>query len=108
MFERNHIGPAVAHWIAIWWPTWTRRPAERPQGASVPHARLRHWPAAAAGIETPLGCHSVRPTGITAYLSNGGPLETAAMANHASTRTTHLDDRGETVSLDDGKRIRIC
>jgi integrase len=40
--------------------------------------------AAAAGIETKLGNHSFRATGITAYLKNGGALEkAAAMANHA-------------------------
>jgi hypothetical protein len=43
---------------------------------------------AAAGIETRLGNHRFRATGI-AYLKNGGTLEkAAAMANHASTRTT--------------------
>ena len=47
--------------------------------------------AAAAGIATKLGNHSFRATGITAYLKNGGTLEkAAAMANHASTRTTQL------------------
>jgi len=50
--------------------------------------------AAAAGIATRLGNHSFRATGITAYLKNGGTLEkAAAMANHASTRTTQLYDR---------------
>jgi integrase len=45
--------------------------------------------ASAAGIATKLGNHSLRATGITAYLKNGGTLEkAAAMANHASTRTT--------------------
>ena len=45
--------------------------------------------AVAAGIATKLGNHSFRATGITAYLKNGGTLEkAAAMANHASTRTT--------------------
>jgi integrase/recombinase XerC len=49
--------------------------------------------AAAAGIATRLGNHSFRATGITAYLKNGGTLEkAAAMANHASTRTTRLYD----------------
>ena len=44
--------------------------------------------AAAAGIATKLGNHSLRATGITAYLKNGGTLgNAAAMANHASTRT---------------------
>ena len=47
--------------------------------------------------------------GITTYLKNGGTLETAAaLANHASTRTTQLyDRRGEAVSLDEVERIRI-
>jgi len=50
--------------------------------------------AAAAGIATKLGNHSSRATGITAYLKNGGTLEkAAAMANHASTRTTQRYDR---------------
>jgi hypothetical protein len=36
-------------------------------------------------------------TGITAYLRNSGTLEkAAAMANHASTRTTQLYDRRTT------------
>jgi len=65
--------------------------------------------AAAAGIETKLGNHSFRATGITAYLKNGGTLEkAAAMANHASTRTTQLyDRRRDEVSLDDVERIAI-
>jgi site-specific recombinase XerD len=47
--------------------------------------------AAAAGIATSVGNHTFRATGITAYLKNGGTLENAAaMANHASTRTTQL------------------
>ena len=50
--------------------------------------------AAAAGIATKLGNDSFRATGITAYLKNGGTLEkAAAMANHASTRTTQFYDR---------------
>jgi site-specific recombinase XerD len=65
--------------------------------------------AAAAGIETKLGNHSFRATGITAYLKNGGTLEkAAAMANHASTRTTQLyDRRRDEVSLDEIERIVI-
>jgi site-specific recombinase XerC len=66
--------------------------------------------ATAAGIETKLGNHSFRATGITAYLKNGGTLEkAAAMANHASTRTTQLYDRrrGDEVSLDEVERIVI-
>ena len=65
--------------------------------------------AAAAGIETKIGNHTFRATGITAYLKNGGQLETAAaMANHASTRTTQLyDRRSDQVSLDEIERVRI-
>ena len=65
--------------------------------------------AAAAGIETRVGNHSFRATGITAYLKNGGTLEKAAMiANHASTRTTQLyDRRSDEVSLDEVERILI-
>ena len=64
--------------------------------------------AAAAGIATKLGNHSFRATGITAYLKNGGTLEKAAMANHASTRTTQLyDRRRDEVSLDEVERIAI-
>jgi len=65
--------------------------------------------AAASGIETKLGNHSFRATGITAYLKNGGTLEkAAAMANHASTHATQLDDRQrDEVSLDEVERIVI-
>jgi integrase len=53
--------------------------------------------AAAVGIETKLGNHSFRATGITAYLKNGGTLEkAAAMANRASTRTTRSMIAGAT------------
>src|ERR1700758_2074450 len=65
--------------------------------------------AASAGITTKLGNHSFRATGITAYLKNGGTLEkAAAMANHASTRTTQLyDRRRDELSLDEVERIVI-
>jgi site-specific recombinase XerD len=65
--------------------------------------------AAAADIETKIGNHTFRATGITAYLKNGGTLEkAAAMACHASTRTTQLyDRRSEEMSLDEVERILI-
>lgn len=65
--------------------------------------------AEAAGIGTRIGNHTFRATGITAYLKNGGTLErAAAMANHASTRTTQLyDRRAEAMSLDEVERIGI-
>ena len=65
--------------------------------------------ALAAGIETRIGNHTFRATGITAYLKYGGALETAAsMANHSSTRTTQLyDRRNDEVSLAEVERVRI-
>ena len=65
--------------------------------------------AAATSIKTKIGNHSFRATGITAYLKNGGTLENAAaMANHASTRTTQLyDRRRDELSLDEVERIRL-
>lgn len=65
--------------------------------------------ALAAGIGTKVGNHSFRATGITAYLKNGGTLEkAAAMANHASTRTTQLyNRRRDEMSLDEVERIRV-
>ena len=62
-----------------------------------------------ATARTRLGNRSFRATGITAYLKNGGTLErAAAMANHASTRTTQLyDRRRDEVSLDEVERIVI-
>jgi integrase len=63
--------------------------------------------AADAGIETEIGCHTFRATGITAYLRNGGRLEVAQqMAAHESARTTGLyDPRSDEVSLDEVERI---
>ena len=65
--------------------------------------------ALAAGIQTEIGCHTFRATGITAYLKNGGRLEIAQqMAAHESARTTGLyDRRNDEVSLDEVERIGI-
>src|SRR4051795_2970263 len=65
--------------------------------------------ARAAGIETELGCHSFRATGITVYLQNGGLLEHAQqMANHESARTTKLyDRRNDKVTLDEVEKIML-
>lgn len=65
--------------------------------------------AVAAGIATKIGNHTFRATGITAYLKSGGTLESAAaMANHASTRTTQFyDRRRDDISLDEVERIYI-
>jgi site-specific recombinase XerD len=65
--------------------------------------------AAAAGIHAPIGNHTFRATGITAYLSNGGALEHAQeMAAHESLRTTKLYDRTkERLTQDEVERIRL-
>lgn len=65
--------------------------------------------AKAAGIATQISNHTFRATGITTYLKNGGTLErAAAIANHASTRTTQLyDRRADEVNLDEIERILI-
>lgn len=65
--------------------------------------------AVAAGIMAPIGNHSFRATGITAYLANGGTLEHAqAMAAHESPRTTKLYDRTkERLTQDEVERIRL-
>ena len=70
------------------------------------HAMVRRR-AQAVGIQTLIGNHTFRATGITAYLKNGGTLENAAaMANHASTRTTQLyDRRRDDIGLDEVERI---
>jgi site-specific recombinase XerD len=65
--------------------------------------------SAAAGIHAPIGNHTFRATGITAYLSNGGALEHAQeMAAHESPRTTKLYDRTkERLTQDEVERIRL-
>jgi integrase len=65
--------------------------------------------AGGAGIDSKVGNHTFRATGISAYLKNGGTLENAAaIAKHGSTRTTQLyDRRRDEMSLDEVERIRI-
>ena len=65
--------------------------------------------AAAAGIMAPIGNHTFRATGITAYLGNGGALEHAqTMAAHESPRTTKLYDRTQDrLTQDEVERIRV-
>ena len=82
--------------------------SDRPMPRETAWAMIRRR-ANAAGIRGAVGNHSFRATGITAYLENGGQLETArAMAAHASTKTTQLyDRRGDQVSLAEIERIRL-
>ena len=65
--------------------------------------------AVVAGIFAPIGNHTFRATGITAYLGNGGALEHAqSMAAHESPRTTKLYDRTkERLTQDEVERIRL-
>ena len=62
-----------------------------------------------AGIATQVGNHSLRATGITAYLKHEGTLEHAQqMAGHSSPRTTKLyDRRNDEITLDEYEKIRI-
>ncbi len=65
--------------------------------------------AADARIETSIGCHTFRATGITDYLTNGGRIEVAQrMAGHSNAKTTGLyDRRNDDVSQGEVERIGI-
>ena len=65
--------------------------------------------AADAGIETAIGCHTFRATGITDYLTNGGRIEVAQrMAGHSNAKTTGLyDRRSDDISGGEVERIGI-
>jgi integrase len=65
--------------------------------------------ASDAGIETAIGCHTFRATGITDYLTNGGRIEIAQrMAGHSNAKTTGLyDRRNDDVSAGEVERIGI-
>lgn len=86
----------------------TKQLSDRPIPQANAYEMIRRR-ARQAGIETLIGNHTFRATGITAYLKNQGTLEKAAqIANHASTRTTQLyDRRSDEVSLDEVERILI-
>jgi site-specific recombinase XerD len=86
----------------------TRQLSDRPMFQQNVHGMIRRR-AKEAGIETLIGCHTFRATGITTYLQNGGTLEKAQyMANHESSRTTGLyDRRQDEISLDEVERIVI-
>jgi hypothetical protein len=55
------------------------------------------------------GSHTIRATGITGYLWNGGIVEKAAVrVNHPSTRTTQVyDRRHDAETLDETERVVI-
>jgi integrase len=92
----------------------TRRAYAQAVGSSWSGARNAACPRSSpcsrctSPASRPRSNHTFRATGITAYLKNGGTLENAAaMANHASTRTTQLYDRRDEVNLDEVERIAI-
>ncbi len=70
-------------------------------------------PPWAVGIDPVLVCnHSLRASGITAYMAGGGSIETAAeIAGHASTETTKptklYDRTAKVVSRSESERIRL-
>jgi site-specific recombinase XerD len=82
--------------------TLSERPLDREDAFHMVRRRARQ-----AGIETKIGCHTFRATGITIYLTNGGDLEKAQqMAAHESPRTTKLyDRRNDVVSLDEVEKV---
>ena len=65
--------------------------------------------AVAAGINVKINNHTMRATGITAFLEAGGGIEDAQqIAAHESPRTTKLYDRtNDTLSLDEIEIIQI-
>ncbi len=71
--------------------------------------RMMKRRAFSAGLPSKVSCHSLRATGITAYLDNGGTIENAqAIAAHESPRTTKLYDRtSDEITLDEIERIAI-
>ena len=87
----------------------SRHHADREAAAPERSLGMVRRRAIAAGIMAPIGNHSFRATGITAYLANGGTLEHAqAMAAHESPRTTKLYDRNkEKLTQDEVERIRL-
>ncbi len=62
-----------------------------------------------ADIETSIGCHTFRATGITDYLTNGGKLEIAQrMAGHSNAKTTGLyDRRNDDISVSEVEKVGI-
>jgi integrase/recombinase XerD len=81
---------------------------------SQPMSRHTAWEmvkrrARDAGLPGTTTNHSMRATGITAFLDNGGTIETARrIAAHASIKTTQLyDRRDDRITMDEISRIRL-
>jgi len=84
--------------------TLTDKPLHRINALAMVKRRAK-----AAGFADSICNHSFCASAITAYMQNGGSLETAAsIAGHASTRTTQLYNRNpERLELAEIERIRI-
>ncbi|MEL6445667.1 MAG: tyrosine-type recombinase/integrase [Bacteroidota bacterium] len=82
----------------------TGRALDRNKARAMLRRRARQ-----AGLSERITNHSLRATGITVYLENGGTLEHAqAIAAHESPRTTKLYDRtSDAISLDEIERISL-
>lgn len=88
----------------------TGRSTGVPHRMTQPDAyRMIERRARQAGIQTKIGNHSLRATGITDYLKSDGSLaEARKMANHADTRTTQLyDRRADVASLEEYNKVGI-
>jgi hypothetical protein len=103
----------IAHRSSMPWPrptaSWCinqQLAPQEPVPSSLLHSSLQ---SPSFGIETKIGNHSLRATGVTDYLKSGGTLEKAqAMANHSSPRTTKLyDRRSDEASLDEYEKVGI-
>ncbi|MFT8948268.1 MAG: tyrosine-type recombinase/integrase [Acetobacter aceti] len=107
-FDGTGLADEPKGWLFRTIQRGTGQLSERRLEQSDAHAMVRRR-AKAAGINTAIGNHTFRATGVTAYLKNGGTLENAAaMANHASTRTTQLyDRRRDEISLDEVERVKL-
>ena len=95
--------------LAVFAPARDTQPVltEQPMAQADAWRMIRR--RAAAGINAPIGNHTFRATGITAYLGNGGALEHAqSMAAHESPRTTKLYKwSGGHLAQDEVERIRL-
>jgi integrase len=86
----------------------TKKLSGAPMSRSDVWAMIRRR-ASDAGIETAIGCHTFRATGITDYLTNGGRIEVAQrMAGHSNAKTTGLyDRRNDDISVGEVEKIGI-
>ena len=88
---------------------WKEKVKTRIRRTKVMAVICGHYTHTAAGVNAEICCHTMRATGITAYLNNGGTLEKAQqMAAHASSKTTSLYDRtSDAVDLNEVERVQI-